>query len=110
MNLSLTNILRLALVMLLLLCLADMPYGYFMFVRTVCAVAFAYFALVAYQNNKQELQFIFIGLCVLFQPFYKIALGRSLWNLVDVAVAIFLIAIIWKENQNNENSKSKLSN
>jgi len=69
-------------------------------------VVFAYFALVAYQNNKQELQFVFIGLCILFQPFYKIALGRVLWNVVDVGVAIFLVAIIWKENKENGNSVS----
>jgi hypothetical protein len=31
-----------------------------------------------------------IGLVLLFQPFFKIALGRELWNLIDVILAVFL--------------------
>jgi hypothetical protein len=34
---------------------------------------------------------IFIVLALLFQPFEKIALGRVLWNIVDVGVAVYLI-------------------
>jgi hypothetical protein len=30
-------------------------------------------------------------LAILFQPFFKIAFGRELWNVVDVIVAIGLI-------------------
>jgi hypothetical protein len=33
----------------------------------------------------------------LFQPFLKIALGRSLWNVLDIAVAIFLVLSIFVE-------------
>jgi hypothetical protein len=30
-------------------------------------------------------------LAVLFQPFIKISLGRELWNIVDVSVAVALL-------------------
>lgn len=36
-------------------------------------------------------------LCLAFQPFYKIALGRTMWNIVDVIVAIGLIALFFYE-------------
>jgi hypothetical protein len=34
---------------------------------------------------------VFVILALLFQPFFKIALGRTLWNIVDVIVGIGLI-------------------
>ena len=41
----------------------------------------------------------FIVLALLFQPFAKIVLGRLLWNVVDVLIAAFLIAIIIKDKE-----------
>ncbi len=76
---------------LLFLCLADMPYGYYEFVRFAAA---AFFAFAAYQENergKSELFIVFIILALLFQPFFKIALGRTFWNIVDVVVGLGLI-------------------
>jgi hypothetical protein len=37
---------------------------------------------------------VFGTLALLFQPFAKIALGRGMWNLVDVVVAIWLAIIL----------------
>ena len=48
----------------------------------------------ANQEDKSEQVFIYIALALLFQPFYKIALGRELWNIVDVAVGVALLASI----------------
>ncbi len=84
-------ILKITLIILLSLCLLDMPYGYYVLVRFISIIAFAYFAYEAYeQKNKRDL-IIFIVLALLFQPFEKIALGRELWNVVDVVVAVYLI-------------------
>lgn len=41
----------------------------------------------------------FGGLALLFQPFFKIALGRTMWNVVDVVVAIGLVALWLMEHQ-----------
>jgi hypothetical protein len=64
-----------------------MPYGYYQLVRVVATAAFAF---LAYQERENSLLWVFVGLALLFQPFEKIALGRTLWNVVDVAVAVFL--------------------
>jgi hypothetical protein len=68
-----------------------MPYGYYQFVRFIALVGFAGLAYFAYKQEKQTEMIIFIVLAVLFQPFFKIALGRTLWNIVDVTVAIGLL-------------------
>lgn len=60
---------------LLLLYLAPMPYGYFMLVRFVMLVAFAWMAVYYYQKGMREMAWTFGALAILFQPIAKIALG-----------------------------------
>jgi len=35
---------------------------------------------------------VYVCLALLFQPFIKVALGRTGWNIVDVVVAVILLA------------------
>lgn len=77
----------------LLLCLAPMPYGYYQLVRFVAMVVFSVMAFQYYEKKQEGLMVVFGALALLFQPFVKIALGRTLWNVVDVVVAILLIAL-----------------
>jgi len=54
------------------------------------------FAKLAYQTNAQyrQTEMIIYGvLGLLFQPFFKIALGRKIWNVVDVVVGIVFALI-----------------
>lgn len=62
---------------LLLLCLADMPYGYFQFVRFSSTIMFAYFAIMEHEEQNEVLTIAYAALAILFQPFYKIALGGN---------------------------------
>lgn len=89
-------LLKLVLAILLLLCLADMPYGFYQLVRFAAAGAFAYLSYDYFKSKKDGLGFVFAALALLFQPFFKIALGRAVWNVVDVLVAIGLICLIVK--------------
>ena len=79
---------------LLLLCLAPMPYGYYQLVRFIAAVIFIVLAWHNYNTKEVCLTVVFGALALLFQPFIKIALGRTMWNIVDVIVAGMLI-IMW---------------
>lgn len=76
---------------LLLLCLAPMPYGYYQLVRFIAAIVFIVLAKLHYNTKEVFLSVVFGALALLFQPFIKIALGRTIWNIVDVIVAILLI-------------------
>ena len=82
---------------LMLLCLAPMPYGYFQLVRFVAMVAFGIMAYQYYMKQKTVAAYTFGVLALLFQPMYKIALGRTIWNVVDVVVALLLIALFVME-------------
>lgn len=94
---------KIVLTILFLLCLLDMPYGYFQIVRFAGLVGFGILAFQANETKQKEMTIIFIGLALLFQPFFKIALGRQIWNIVDVIVSIFLIATIFIDRQKQQN-------
>jgi hypothetical protein len=93
------TVIKIALAILLLICLFKMPYGYYQFVQFVAMVSFAYLGYIGYeQSNKNEV-FIFIALAILFQPFFKIMLGRTIWNIVDVLVGVGLLLSILKKKK-----------
>jgi len=96
------KVVKIVLALLFFLCLADMPYGYYQFVRFVGLIGFAILADRAYQQSRQIEVIIYIGLALLFQPFFKIALGRQIWNIVDVVVGLgLLISILIKPKENS---------
>jgi hypothetical protein len=68
-----------------------MPYGYYELVRFTAMVGFVLLAYYEHIEKNDLLKILFICLALLFQPFYKISLGRELWNIIDVIVAAFLL-------------------
>ena len=94
------NAIKIVLAILFFLCLADMPYGFYQFVRFAGLIGFAILAYQANQQVRQTEMIIYGGLALLFQPFFKIALGRQMWNIVDVVVGIgLLISIFMKPKE-----------
>lgn len=85
------------LAIILLVCLFHMPYGFYTLVRFVAMAAFAYLAFLEYQSDNQDRMIVLIILAVLFQPFLKITLRRVIWNIVDVAVAGYLLYLCKKQ-------------
>lgn len=72
-----------------------MPYGYYQFVRFAGLFGFSILAYQANERGRQTEMIIYVGLALLFQPFFKIALGRQMWNIVDVVVGIGLLISIF---------------
>ena len=89
--------LKLILAVLLLLCLAPMPYGYYNLVRFVAMVAFGVMAYQYVQERRKALAVVFGALALLFQPFMKVVLGRTVWNVVDVSVAAVLLFLAFRQ-------------
>lgn len=95
------NYLKIILAILLLLCLFNMPYGYYQFVRFIGMVVFGILAYKANENNNSTEMMVYIALAILFQPLIKISLGRTLWNIVDVIVVIGLLVSLRKNKTSN---------
>ena len=90
---------KITFVILLLVCLLDMPYGYYQFVRFIGMIGFGLLAFENYQKN-QTWFVIWISSALLINPFFKIALGRDIWNIVDVIWAVLLILNIILNKRN----------
>lgn len=86
-----SKIIKVILAVLFFICLLKMPYGYYQLVRALAMIGFAILAFQAYNSKRIIEMIVYIGLAILFQPFVKIALGRDVWNIVDVVVGIGLL-------------------
>lgn len=89
------NIIKMVLAVLFFLCLLEMPYGYYQFVRFLALIGFAILAFKSYERQENTMTIVYVGLAILFQPLLKISLGRELWNIIDVIVGIGLIVSIF---------------
>lgn len=91
---------------MLLLCLCHMPYGYYVLVRFVAAVAFCVVAYALFESGRKELCVVCIVAALLFQPFVKVHLGRVMWNIVDVLAALFLLAMLYFHGRAGDGPKN----
>ena len=88
---------QIALIIALLLCLFPMPYGFYIFVRFYSFIVFSLMAYQCYHNDKSNNALLWGSLALLFQPFLKITLGREIWNIIDVIVAILIVIFLLRD-------------
>lgn len=82
-----------------------MPYGYYQLVRFLALIGFGLLAYYSNESGNKIEAVIFVALAILFQPIIKIALGRTLWNVVDVIAGIYLLISIFLKPSNNINGR-----
>lgn len=94
---DLTFVVKIILVIILLSCLLPLPYGAFELIRFASLIGFGYLAYKYYKAHHEGRALAFGALALLIQPFFKLSLGRSMWNLVDVAIVVFIIYLLIKK-------------
>jgi hypothetical protein len=75
--------------------LLDMPYGYYGLLRVLVCGACAYLAAQDANHGKAEWAWVLGGCAVLYNPIFKIPLGRELWAAVNVATILMLGLHMW---------------
>jgi len=103
---NLTIGIKVILAILFMGCLLDMPYGYFQLVRFTGMSGFVLLAYFDSTRKDKTLMIMWILFALLINPFIKVALGRTIWNVVDVIWAVTLIITIFLK-QGNPNEKTK---
>lgn len=71
--------------------LLNLPYGYYELLRTVGMVLFIAYGIHSYKKGEDLWVFFWIGSALLINPLFKIALGKSLWMVMDIIWAAILI-------------------
>lgn len=96
------GIIKIALALLFIGCLADMPYGYFQFVRSLGMIGFGILAYSANEKKDNIFFIVWLASAILINPIFKISLGRTIWNVVDVVWAIILLGSLFTERRTNK--------
>ena len=65
----------------------------------ISLIGFAILAYYEYERKNIPMAIVYIGLVLLFQPIVKVSLGRQVWNIVDVFVAVGLVITIFLQRQ-----------
>ncbi len=95
MNNWVTQIIRVALIILFLGCLLPMEYEYFQFIRIVGMISFGVLAFDAYSKKEKYWLIIWLLSAIAINPIIKIPLGRFYWNIVDVIWSLLLLISIF---------------
>ncbi len=93
------KLIKIVLSILFFLCLADLPYSYYQLVRFFALIGFGILAYQARDHQNKTEMIIYISLAILFQPLFKIALERGVWNVIDVIVGLGLIITLFRQRK-----------
>ena len=90
---------------LLVLALADFPYGYYTFLRLVVCATAAFGAFKATSINAEGWTLILGGMAVLFNPIIPVHLDRDIWALLDLLAAGLLAVSAFLLSRRDEASR-----
>lgn len=72
------------------------PYGYYILLRWVCCAVFAYLAVKADKYKKEDWVWIFGIMAAIYNPIFRIPLGREVWGVVNVATIVVTVVSIFR--------------
>ena len=78
---------------LLVVCLFEMPYGYYEFVRLTSFIGFILLLINNHKSEKILLSSMSMLGVILFNPIFRIFFHRKVWNIIDIVVSTLLL--IW---------------
>jgi hypothetical protein len=99
MKLTIENLIKIALILFLILCLFHMPYGFYQLFRYISMVGFAILAYYSYERKNIPVVILFVALALLFQPLSKVPLGRQSWIIIDILVSVGLCVSLVVQNR-----------
>lgn len=86
-------------IVILLLALGSLPYGYYQFLRWAITIIGAYSAYLAYEQKNVTLTWIFGLMAILFNPIIPFTFEKNVWQTIDVITAIIIIINLIKNKK-----------
>lgn len=96
------NLFTLFLIPLLLLCLVRMPYGYYTLIRFLVMAGGIGWAVRFFREERVDFALSAALVALLFNPIWKVALGRGVWNAIDVLLAILLVVLLYMRSKKKD--------
>ena len=92
------NIVKIVLSILFLCCLFNWQYGFYQLARFLGMIGFGILAYNDFEDDKNWF-IVWLSSLILINPFFKISLGREIWNLVDIIWILLLIFSIFNNRK-----------
>lgn len=73
---------------MLLLAIADLPYGYYTILRIIVTIVAGITAFIASEQDNEIWMLLFGAIAILFNPIIPIYLDKDAWLVIDIIVAI----------------------
>lgn len=70
----------------------DMPYGYYQLLRVLVFCVTGYLALESHRRGYVAWAWALGGTAIVYNPFFKLALGQELWTMVNIATIVVFIS------------------
>lgn len=80
-----TSISRILAILLLILALGHMPYGYYVLLKWIICAIFAHCAITAHKMKDESWTWIFGVTAAIYNPIIPVHLGRHIWPIVNIA-------------------------
>ena len=80
----------------LLLAIARLPYGYYIFLRWVVTVSAIFLLWISYKSEKTLLVVLMAIIALLFNPIAPVHLDKSTWVIIDFVAAILFLVSAFK--------------
>ena len=84
-------------IILLLIALGRLPYGYYVLMRWIVTPVFIYLAIQSYKAKREAWTWIFAVMAGLYNPLISVHLGRDIWIIANVLSIIVILLSIFKE-------------
>jgi hypothetical protein len=72
--------------------LLEMPYGYYQLLRVLVFCVAAYLAFESAKRSETSWAWVLGGIALIYNPLVRLALGRDIWEVVNIATIGVLCA------------------
>ncbi|WP_010252623.1 DUF6804 family protein [Myroides injenensis] len=97
--------LKIIVALLLILTVFSMPPDFYRLVSFIVIVAFGILAYNSHINKKLIEVFTYIGLIIVFQPFYDLSIGGAWWKIINITIAVLLLLSLFFSIDNRKKEK-----
>lgn len=97
--------LKIIVAVLLILTVFSMPPDFYRLVSFIVIVAFGILAYNSHINKKLIEVFTYVGLIIVFQPFYDLSIGGEWWKIINITIAVLLILSLFFSIDNRKKEK-----
>ncbi len=95
-------------IILLLIALLDMPYGYYQLMRVIIFCVSAHIAIHEKDRNSELWFWIFIACAIIYNPIFKLSFGKELWPFVNIVTTALFGYYFWIRSKASLHFRGKI--